>query len=230
MTGSRVLLVEDEAPMRRFLYDLLSTSGYQVDEAQNGEQAVALAAQAPPDLMILDLGLPDMDGQDLLRRMRAWLRAPIIILSVRNQDGEKVAALDHGANDYLTKPFSPQELLARIRAAMRQSAVVEGGSSLRVWKCGDLEVDFVTRKVLLRGTEVSLTPIEYKLLIILVRHAGRVLTHQYLIQEVWGADREISAEHLRVFMANLRRKIEVNAGQPRHLLTQRGVGYRMASE
>jgi two-component system KDP operon response regulator KdpE len=225
-----LLVVEDEAPMRKFLRTYLQGAGYEVQEATDGSEALLLAAQRIPSLVILDLGLPDMDGQEVLRQLREWFKAPIIILSVRDQDAQKVAALDHGANDYVTKPFSGQELLARIRAALRNSATIEDSDSVRVWKCGDLKVDFALHRVFLKGTEVSLTPIEYKLLAILVRHAGRVLTHQYLVQEVWGPETDISTQHLRVFMGTLRRKIENNTAQPRHLLTQRGIGYRMATD
>jgi two-component system KDP operon response regulator KdpE len=229
-TSPVLLIVEDEAPMRKFLRTYLQGAGYEVQEAANGQDALLLAAQKIPSLVILDLGLPDMDGQEVLKQLREWLKAPIIILSVRDQDAQKVAALDHGANDYVTKPFSSQELLARIRAALRNSASLASSDTLRVWKCGDLKVDFALHRVFLKGAEVSLTPIEYKLLAILVRHAGRVLTHQYLIQEIWGTDRDLGTQHLRVFMGNLRRKIETNTAQPRHLLTQRGIGYRMAVE
>ncbi len=224
-----VLLVEDEAPMRKFLRTFLTGAGYRFQEAGTGQEALQLAGECPPDVVLLDLGLPDMDGQDVLRRLRQWLKAPIIVLSVRDQDAQKIAALDHGANDYLTKPFSVGELLARIRVALRHAADKQSGTESPVFESGNLKVDLSARKVLVNDAEVRLTPIEYKLLTTLVHHCGRVVTHQHLIREVWGAKRVQSTQHLRVFMASLRRKIEADPAQPRHLLTEQGVGYRLAT-
>jgi two-component system, OmpR family, KDP operon response regulator KdpE len=225
-----LLLVEDEAPMRRFLRSFLTGAGYRLLEAGTAEEAMLLAQQKRPDLVILDLGLPDMDGQELLGKLRGWLKVPIIIVSVRDQDVQKIAALDHGANDYLTKPFSTGELLARIRVALRHAADKQSGNETPVFKCGGLTVDVVARRVFARDVEVRLTPIEYKLLTTLVQHSGRVVTHQYLLKEIWGAKQAQNTQHLRVFMAGLRRKIEVDPAQPCYLLTEQGVGYRLATE
>jgi two-component system KDP operon response regulator KdpE len=224
-----VLIVEDEPPMRRYLNSFLSRYKYRLAEAATGEEALALAADNPPDLVLLDLGLPDMDGQDVLEQLREWLRAPIIVLSVRDQDKQKIMALDHGADDYLTKPFSTGELLARIQVAFRHAA--RGGEvASPVFECGELSIDRTARRVSVGGTDVPLTRLEYKLLVTLARHAGKVLTHQFLLSEVWGPKRGEDTQHLRVFMAGLRRKIESEPARPRYLLTEQGVGYRLASE
>ncbi len=192
-----VLLIEDEAPMRKFLRTYLSGAGYRLQEASTGQEAILLAAQRPPDVILLDLGLPDIDGQEVLRKLRGWLKTPIIILSARDQDVQKIAALDHGADDYLTKPFSTGELLARIRVALRRAAEKQSGAETAVFESGELKVDLLARKVFVRNTQVHLTPIEYKLLTTLVHHSGMVVTHQYLLKEVWGANvckaRNISA-------------------------------------
>jgi two-component system, OmpR family, KDP operon response regulator KdpE len=201
-TAPLVQLVEDDAPMRRFLRTYLTGAGYRLQEAGTGEEALALASRSPPDVVILDLGLPDMDGQDVMRKLRSWLESPIIILSARDQDVQKIAALDQGADDYLTKPFSTGELLARIRVALRHAADKQSGHQAPTFESGDLRVDLAARKVFVAGAEVRLTPIEYKLLVTLVRQSGRVLTHQYLLQEVWGAKRVQDTQHLRVFMAD----------------------------
>lgn len=221
-----LLLVEDELPMRKFLRTFLTGSGYQVGEAATAQEALLSATRNPPDLVILDLGLPDMDGQDLLKQVREWLTAPIIVLTARDQDAQKVAALDSGADDYLTKPFSTTELLARIRVALRHAARSEADAP--VFESGNLKVDLSAHKVLMRGKEVHLTPIEYKLLATLVRHAGKVVPHQYLLEQVWGPEGTQDPQHLRVFMSSLRRKIETNLAQPRYVLTERGIGYRLA--
>jgi two-component system KDP operon response regulator KdpE len=230
MTSPLLLLVEDERPIRRFLRASLEGEGYRVLEAETGEQALKLAAQQPPDLVVLDLGLPDRDGQDVLRQLREWLHAPIIILSVRDQEKQKIAALDNGADDYLTKPFSTGELLARIRVALRHAARVGGPRELSAFVSGDLKVDLAARQVFVEDSEVHLTPIEYKLLTTLVRHAGKVLTHRFLLQEVWGPHHLRETHYLRVFMASLRRKIESESARPRYLLTEPGVGYRLSAE
>jgi len=229
-TPPLVLLIEDEAPMRKFLKAFLSSAGYRIDEAGSGEQALSQAAQNPPDVVILDLGLPDMDGQEVLAKLREWLTAPILILSVRNQDAQKIAALDHGADDYLQKPFSTGELLARIRVALRHTAKLNNGNELAIFESNDLKVDLAARRVYIKDAEVHLTKIEYKLLTTLVRHVGKVLTHQFLLAEVWGPQQVEKTQHLRVFMAGLRRKIETDPAQPRHLLTEQGVGYRLAGQ
>jgi two-component system KDP operon response regulator KdpE len=224
-----ILLVEDEPPIRAFLRASLTAEGYRVEEAECGEKGLRMAARQPPDLVILDLGLPDIDGQEVLRRLREWLRAPIIILSARDQEKQKVAALDSGANDYLTKPFGTAELLARIRVALRHAARPATAPESSTFESGDLKVDLANRRVHAKGEEIRLTPLEYKLLTTLVRHAGKVLTHHFLLQEVWGPLQH-EPHHLRVFMASLRRKIEADPARPRHLLTEQGVGYRLNHE
>src|SRR5579871_5623264 len=181
--GPRILLVEDELPIRRFVRTLLSGEGYHVEEATDGKQAIRFATQQPPDLIILDLGLPDSDGIEILRQLREWSQAPVIILSARDREGQKVAALDAGADDYLTKPFGTGELLARVRVALRHAARVGDESESSVFECGDLMVDLGARRVTVRGGDVKLTPLEYKLLTVLVRHAGKVLTHGTLLKE-----------------------------------------------
>src|SRR5262245_5822073 len=225
-----VLLVDDEPPIRRLVHTSLTAEGYRVLEAETGEQAVRLAAQQPPDLVILDLGLPDIDGQAVLRRLREWLTAPILILSARDQEKQKIAALDGGADDYLTKPFGAGELLARIRVALRHADRVAGDRGDSLFAVGELTIDFAARRVLVAETEVHLTPIEYKLLTTLARNAGKVLTHRALLNEVWGPNRSQEIHYLRVFMAGLRRKIEADSARPRYLLTEQGVGYRLAGE
>jgi two-component system KDP operon response regulator KdpE len=226
----RVLLVEDESPLRKFLAASLASAGYQLDEARTGREALQRASQHPPDLVILDLGLPDLDGQEVLKQLREWLVAPIVILSARDQEQQKITALDHGADDYLTKPFSTGELLARVRVALRHAVHSGGVAETSVLETGDLKVDLSARKVFVRGREVHLTPNEYKLLAALVRCPGKVLTHRQLLSEVWGPHQVRETHYLRVFMANLRRKLEDDPARPRYLLTEQGVGYRFAGE
>ncbi len=223
-----VLLIEDEQPIRRFLRASLTSEGYRVVEAPTGEQGIKLAVSQPPDFVILDLGLPGLDGQDVLRQLREWLTAPIIILSARDQEKQKIEALDAGADDYLTKPFSMGELLARMRLALRhtQSRSVES-TALQI---GDLRIDLAARTVTLNDEQLHLTPLEYKLLVLLMRNAGKVLTHRYLLREVWGPHDAHENHYLRVFVATLRRKVELDSTQPRYILTEQGVGYRFASE
>jgi two-component system KDP operon response regulator KdpE len=228
--AARILLVEDELPIRRFVRALLTGEGYRVDEAHDGKEAIRFATQQPPDLIILDLGLPDSDGLDVLRQVREWSRAPVIILSARDREGQKVAALDAGADDYLTKPFGTGELLARVRVALRHAARAGDEPESSVFETGDLKIDMGARRVFVRGDEVKLTPLEYKLLTTLVRHAGKVLTHSTLLKEVWGPHQMRETHYLRVFMASLRRKIELDPAQPRYLLTEQGVGYRLVAE
>jgi two-component system KDP operon response regulator KdpE len=225
-----LLLVEDERPIRRFLGTALADEGYRIVEAETGQQALRLAAQQPPDLVLLDLGLPDLDGQEVLRQLREWLQAPIVVLSARDQEAQKIAALDHGADDYLTKPFGTGELLARIRVALRHAARAGGDRESATFVSGDLKVDLAARRVFVREREIHLTPIEYKLLTTLVRNAGKVLTHRFLLKDVWGPQQVEETHYLRVFMASLRRKIEADPAQPKYLLTEQGVGYRLAGE
>ena len=229
MPSPLILLIDDELPIRRFLRVALGGDGYRLLEAETGEQGLRLAAQQPPDLVILDLGLPDIDGQTVLRRLREWLQAPIVILSVRDQDQQKIDALDGGADDYLTKPFSTGELLARIRVALRHAAGPTNNEESSVFVSGDLKVDLGARRVFVQKNEVHLTPLEYKLLTTLVRHAGKVLTHRFLLKEVWGPHHTQETHYLRVFIAGLRRKIH-DSLPPRYLLTEPGVGYRLSAE
>jgi two-component system KDP operon response regulator KdpE len=225
--GPLVLLVEDEPQMRRFLRTALQAHGYQVVECGTAREAVAHAAGRNPDLILLDLGLPDGDGLDVTRRVRRSGRVPIIVLSARGQERDKVAALDLGADDYLTKPFGLQELLARVRVALRHAA---GDEAAPVFETGDLRVDLERRLVFRGGAEVHLTPTEYKLLVALVRQAGKVLTHRHLLHEVWGPAYEGQTQYLRVYMAQLRGKLERDSARPRFLITEPGIGYRLAAE
>ena len=226
-THLRVLVVDDEPAIRRYLRTALGAHGYQIFEAATGQDGLAGAAVHRPDLIILDLGLPDLDGVQVTRQLREWSQAPIIILSVRGQETDKIAALDAGADDYLTKPFGAGELLARLRAAARRAA---GPAPEPVFVQGDLTVDLARRLVMVAGREVTLTPTEYDLLRVLVAHAGRVLTHQQLLRQVWGAGYEQDQHLLRVNISNLRRKLEPDAARPRYVQTEPGVGYRLRSE
>jgi two-component system KDP operon response regulator KdpE len=227
-----ILLIEYEPSIRRFLRASLGGQDYRLAEAETGQQGLSLAAIQPPDLVILDLGLPDLDGLQIIEELRGWSQMPIIILSARGQEQDKVLALDRGADDYLSKPFGMDELLARIRVALRHQARIRGqpaGAAMR-FSVGDLTVDLEARRVFVRGQEVHLTPIEYRLLSTFVQHAGKVLTHRFLLKEVWGPGHSEETHYLRVFTANLRRKLEVDSARPRYLLTEQGVGYRLAAE
>jgi two-component system KDP operon response regulator KdpE len=223
-----VLLIEDEQPIRRFLRVSLTSEGYRVVEATSGEAGMRMAAAQPPDLVILDLGLPGLDGQEVLRRLREWLSAPILILSARDQEKQKIEALDAGADDYLTKPFGVGELLARMRTALRHS--YPKGAESSVLEIGEVRIDLAARIVHLGGEPVHLTPLEYKLLVLFMRNAGKVLTHRFLLREVWGPLDTRETHYLRVFVATLRRKIENDPAQPKYILTEQGVGYRFATE
>ena len=223
-----VLLIEDEPPIRRFLRASLSAAGYRVAEAASGEEGLRAAAAQPPDLVILDLGLPGLDGQDVLRRLREWLSAPVVVLSARDQEKQKVEALDAGADDYLTKPFGVGELLARMRTALRHAR--PPGPEPAAVVVGDIHLDLAARTVRRGGEPVHLTPLEYKLLVLLMRNAGKVLTHRFLLREVWGPQVSPEPHTLRVFVATLRRKIEADPARPRYVQTEQGVGYRFAAE
>ena len=220
----RVLVVDDEAAIRRFLHTALSTHGYRVYEAGTAKEGLARIIDDRPDLVILDLGLPDGDGVDVTRQVREWSQVPIIILSVREAETEKVAALDAGADDYLTKPFGLSELLARIRVAMRRQV---REATEPVVRAGELTVDLARRAVTVSSEPVSLTPTEYALLRVLALHSGRVLTHKQLLREVWGVGYEAELHMLRVNMSNLRRKIEPDSTRPIYIQTEPGVGYRL---
>jgi two-component system, OmpR family, KDP operon response regulator KdpE len=225
--GTVVLLIEDELPMRRFLRAALDAQEYQLLEAGNARDGLAQAASRNPDLILLDLGLPDGDGIEVTRRLREWTKRPIIVLSARGQDADKIAALDAGADDYLTKPFSVGELLARMRVALRHAAL--GADEEPVFEAGELRIDRAHRVVTVRGAEVHLTPTEYRLLLLLASHADKVLTHRHLLKEVWGVGRTGQAHYLRVYMAQLRAKIEQDPARPVFLKTEPGVGYRLQS-
>jgi len=228
--GARVvvLVIEDEAPIRRFLRAALEAQGYAYFEAENGHDGIVQAASRVPDFVLLDLGLPDLDGIEVVRRIREWSTLPIVVLSARGQEGDKVRALDAGADDYVTKPFSMPELLARVRVVLRRSAQVGAGEPASVVEAGGVRIDFARRRVQRDGAEVALTPNEYRLLSVLARHAGRVLTHEFLLREVWGPAQTGQHHYLRVYMAQLRHKLEADPARPRLLLTETGVGYRMA--
>ena len=223
-----VLIIEDEQPIRRFLKASLSAEGYQVDEAGSGEEGLRKALSLPPDLVILDLGLPDLDGQEVLKRIREWYIAPIIVLSARDQEAQKISALDSGADDYITKPFGVGELLARMRTALRhQHSTGPEATSITI---GDIRVDLAARLTYRKGVEVHLTPLEYKLLVAMMKNAGTVLTHRFLLREVWGPQDAQENHYLRVFVASMRRKLEDDPARPRYILTEQGVGYRFAAE
>jgi two-component system KDP operon response regulator KdpE len=225
-----VLAIEDEAPIRRFLRASLDTQGYRLIEAATGEDGLREAGTRQPDVVLLDLGLPDLDGLEVIRRLREWTAVPIIVLSARGQERDKVAALDAGADDYLSKPFGVGELLARLRVVQRHAARLSRDSTDPLFRAGELTVDLGTRGVRVRDREVRLSPIEYRLLATLVRHAGRVMTHRQLLQEVWGPGYTDQTEYLRVYMKHLRHKLEADPARPRLLLTEPGVGYRLHAE
>jgi two-component system KDP operon response regulator KdpE len=221
-----VLIIDDEPQIRRLLRVTLEANDYRVWDAPTGLEGVAQVAQRKPDVVLLDLGLPDLDGLTVLKRIREWSRVPILILSVRDQEEEKIAALDSGADDYVTKPFNSGELLARLRAAMRHSQP-QGADA--VFHFGHLEVDLATRRILKDGVEVKLTPIEYALLRLLVTHAGKVLTHRHLLSEVWGEKAVSQTHYLRVHIAHLREKLESDPSIPVLIQTEPAVGYRLVS-
>ncbi len=225
--STRVLIIEDEPEIRRFLRVSLSEHGYSTLEAGEGGEGLTMAASERPDLVILDLGLPDMDGMDVAKRIREWSKVPIIILSARGQETDKVTALDSGADDYLTKPFGVQELLARMRVALRKYTQVSDGDKDPIFTAGRLKVDMAKRLVYLNDEEIHLTPIEYKLLHELIKNAGGLVTQQTLLRNVWGPGYAKEGHYLRVYMGNLRRKLEEDPAQPQYLITEPGVGYRL---
>lgn len=225
--GPRIVVVDDEQAIRRFLHTSLTANGYTVFEAAAGQTALAAVVNHRPDVVILDLGLPDLDGLEVTQRLREWTQIPIIILSVRGQEADKIAALDAGADDYLTKPFGVGELLARLRVVLRRAP--QPGDE-PVFANGGLLVDLARRLVSVAGQEIQLTPTEYDLLRVLVTHAGRVLTHQQLLRQVWGLGYEAEAHMLRVNISNLRRKLEPVPTRPQYILTEPGVGYRLRLE
>lgn len=224
MHKAKILITDDERAVRRFLRTSLQAHGYDIHEATSGEDAILQAINVQPDLIILDLGLPDMSGIDVIKRIREWSTTPILILSVRDQDTDKIEALDAGADDYITKPFSTGELMARLRVALRHAYQPEAEP---LFQFKELVVDLAARQVACNGEKVQLTPTEYDLLRVLVKHAGRVLTHQQLLREVRGAGYQTETHLLRVHMSNLRHKLELDPTNPQYILTEPGVGYRL---
>mgnify|MGYP001810905702 CR=1 FL=1 len=226
-----VLVIEDEAPIRCFLRAYLESQDFRLVEAESGEEGIGLAASHQPELILLDLGLPGMDGLEVIRRIRQWTATPILVLSARGKEQDKIDALDAGADDYLTKPFGVGELSARLRVALRHSTLATqagtGALADPVFRCGELAVDLAARRVRLAGQEVHLTPIEFKLLAFLVRHAGKVVTHRQLLKEVWGSVREDQSHYPRIYVHQLRHTIAPDPARPRFLRTETGIGYRL---
>ncbi len=218
------LVIDDEVQIRRLLRLTLEANGYKVFEAATGQDGLIEAAQRRPEVIVLDLGLPDLDGVTVLKRLREWSRAPVLVLSVRDRDDDKIAALDNGADDYVTKPFSTGELLARLRVAQRH---VQPTPENAVFRSGDLQVDLTARVVTVKGRDVKLTATEYSLVRLFVQHAGKVLTHRQILREVWGPNSETQTHYLRVYVGHLREKLEANPAQPEHFITEPGVGYRL---
>ena len=229
MDKTLILIVEDDAPIRNLISATLKTQDYRFITAANGETAIAEAASHNPDIVLLDLGLPDMDGIKVIKRIRTWSNMPIIVISARSEDTDKIDALDAGADDYLTKPFSVEELLARLRATLRRLSAAENGSFAgdSVFENGELRIDYAAGCAYLSGEELHLTPIEYKLLCLLARNVGKVLTHTYITGKIWGSSWDSDIASLRVFMATLRKKLEPKPDSPEYIQTHIGVGYRM---
>ena len=219
-----VLVIDDEVQIRRLMRVTLEGHGYRVCEAATGQEGLIEAAQCRPDVVVLDLGLPDMEGVTVLKRLREWSRVPVVVLSVRDREEDKVGALDHGADDYVTKPFSTAELLARLRVAQRHA---HPAPEATVFRSGPLEIDLAARVVKANGKEVRLTATEYSLLRLFVQHAGKVLTHRQILREVWGPNQAEQTHYLRVYMAHLREKLEPDPAQPKLLITEPGIGYRL---
>ena len=229
MNNPLVLVVEDDAPVRNLMITTLKTHEYRYLTARNGAEALMMAASHNPDVIFLDLGLPDMDGIEVIRRIRGWSHVPILVISARSDDADKIEALDSGADDYLTKPFSVEELLARLRVTIRRLAQMngEGGGDRSVYTNGKLRIDYSAGVAFLDGDELKLTSMEYKLLCLLARNTGKVLTHTYITQRIWGRSWDNDIASLRVFMATLRRKIEPGGDSPKYIQTHVGIGYRM---
>ncbi len=225
-----ILMIEDELPIRRFVKATLESQGFKFVEAVKAQEGLALAASHRPEIILLDLGLPDMDGLEVIKKVREWTSVPIIIISARGKEKDKVAALDAGADDYLTKPFGVGELIARIRVSLRHANRLKEGPEEAVFETGDLRVDLAKRQVFMGRREVHLTPLEYKVLLMLVRHAGKVVTQRQLLLEVWGQARDEQTHYLRIYIHQLRQKLESNPVRPRYLITEAGVGYRLKDE
>jgi two-component system KDP operon response regulator KdpE len=228
--NAKVLVADDEPQIRRFLRPALEHAGCTVLEAEDGRATLLQATTRRPDIVLLDLGLPDLDGLDVLQQLRQWFSGPLIILSARGEEAMKVRALDLGADDYLTKPFGVEELLARLRVALRHNRAAQGQPDALEFSTGDLRIDYARRRVWRGETEVHLTPLEYKLLTTLARHPGRVLTHQFLLREVWGEAYLRETHYLRIYMRQLRQKLEADSARPRYLITEAGIGYRLREE
>jgi two-component system KDP operon response regulator KdpE len=228
MNKMTILVVEDDRPVRNLITTTLKAHDYRYIQAENGETAILEATSHNPDVILLDLGLPDMDGVEIIQKVRTWSNVPIIVISARSEDSDKIEALDAGADDYLTKPFSVEELLARLRVTQRRLAMLNrDGAADTVFVNGDLKIDYVAGCASLKGEELHLTPIEYKLLCLLAQNAGKVLTHTFITQKIWGNSWENDIASLRVFMATLRRKLEAAPDSPQYIQTHIGVGYRM---
>jgi two-component system KDP operon response regulator KdpE len=225
-----ILLIEDERQMRRFLRVTLQSEQYGVLEAETAAEGLSQAATKNPDIILLDLGLPDMDGLDVIEKLREWSAIPVIVISAREQEGDKIKALDRGADDYLTKPFGAGELIARIRVALRHAAPKSRDQGEAVFVADDLRIDFLKRQVYCKNREIHLTPIEYRLLTVLVKNADRVMTHRQILKEVWGPLYVEQTHYLRVFMNQLRKKIETDSTRPRFLLNEPSIGYRFKTE
>ena len=228
MNDYHILVVEDERNIRNFIKTILTSNNYTVLTATTGEDAMTLLSSRCPDLVILDLGLPDTDGQMFIQAVRRWSQVPILVVSARSHERDKVMALDFGADDYITKPFGTSELLARVRAALRHAAQRSSGQQISLYHCRDLTVDAEKRRVQLSGSDIHLTQNEYKIVSLLARYAGKVLTYDQIIQHVWGPNAAGDNRILRVNMANIRRKLEANPAEPQYIFTEIGVGYRMA--
>lgn len=226
----QILVIEDDPQMRRFLRATLTSNDYDVLEAGTAQEGLKQIGLRHPDLIILDLGLPDMDGLDVTRQLREWTNTPIVVLSARDRENDKIAALDAGADDYLTKPFGTGELLARMRVGLRHAILALQGVDSPIFMTGNLRVDLSHRQVFVKDEEVHLTPIEYKLLLMLIQHAGKVVTRHQLLHEVWGPGYVTESHYLRVYMAQLRHKLEEDPARPRYLITEAGVGYRLRVE
>ncbi len=225
-----VLMIEDELPIRRFVRATLGSQAFALIEAKTAAEGLALAASHNPEIVLLDLGLPDLDGLDVIKRLREWTSVPIIVISARGKEKDKVSALDAGADDYLTKPFGVSELMARMRVSLRHARRTAAGPDEPVFEVGELRVDLGKRQVFLGKREIHLTPIEYKLLSVMIRYAGRVVTQRQLLLEVWGQARDEQTQYLRIYVHQLRQKLEPNPVRPRYLLTEAGVGYRLRDD
>ncbi len=227
MNKAEILIIDDEAQIRKLLEITLQSNDYTVNQAVNAKTGLITAGNHPPDMIILDLGLPDEDGQSVLQKLREWYTNPVLILSVKNNEEDIIRALDNGANDYLVKPFRTGELLARIRSALRNSAADDGGSIIT---CGEIVIDLEARTIKKNNESIKLTATEYRLLSLLAKNEGKVVTHQYLLREVWGPGYINQSQYLRVFIAQLRKKIERDANRPEYILTESGIGYRFINK